>query len=111
MTHIYNLIKYIVDTRSTGLKFSKIEDPDQSMGCLKFYVDSDWDGDNVSRKYVSFWVVYIQNNPIEWESLQQQKNLNHPQKKSLLKSQIYEKKKISFLIFLNYLVSILNILL
>ena len=47
MNHLYNVIKYVVDTKSMGLKFSKIEDPDQSMWCLKCYVDSDWDGDHV----------------------------------------------------------------
>ena len=55
-----------------GFKFSKIEDPDQSMWCLKCNVDSYWAGDNVSRKSVSALIVYVQNNPTEWGSLQQQ---------------------------------------
>ena len=54
MTHLYNVIKYVVDTKSMGLKFSKIEDPDQSMWCLKFYVDIYFYGGNLSRKYVFF---------------------------------------------------------
>ena len=72
MTHLYNVIRYVVDTKSMGLKFSKIGDPDQTMWCLRCYVDSDWDGDKISRKSVSGWIVYIQNNPIAWGSRQQQ---------------------------------------
>ena len=41
------------------------------MWCLKCYVDGDWAGDYVSRNSVSGWIVYMQNNPIEWGSRQQ----------------------------------------
>ena len=49
MTHLYNVIRYVVDTKSMGLKFSKIGDPDQTIWCLRCYVDSEWDGDKISR--------------------------------------------------------------
>ena len=72
MTHLYNVIRYVVDTKSMGLKFSKIGYPDQTMWWLRCYVDSDWASDKISRKSVSGWIVYIQNNPIAWGSRQQQ---------------------------------------
>ena len=49
MTHLYNVIKYVVDTKSIGLNFSKIEEQDKSIWSIKFYVDCDCDGDNLSR--------------------------------------------------------------
>ena len=73
MNHLYSVIRYVIYTKSMGLKFKKIDDKDQSMWILKCYVNSDWSGDKVSRKSVSGWIEYVQYNPLAWGSLQKQK--------------------------------------
>ena len=88
INNLYNEIKYFVDTKIMVLKISKIEDKYQSICSLKCYVESDWDGNNVSSKYISCWILYYQKTQYIGDHFNNRQYINNNQKKSLFKSHI-----------------------
>ena len=68
---MYKLIKYVVHTRNYGVKITLNKTEDIFPLRLTCFTDSDWAGDADTRKSISGWIIFIQDNPICWGSRQQ----------------------------------------
>jgi Reverse transcriptase (RNA-dependent DNA polymerase) len=62
------LLKFVIDTRSYGLKMHPFKDRTKQKWVLTAYSDSDWAGDKSSRKSVSGYSVFLMGAVILWKS-------------------------------------------
>ena len=65
------VIKYVLDTKSLGLKIQPKFPKDSVKWELYVYSDSDWAGDKDNRRSVSGYVMFLCGVPIAWRSKQQ----------------------------------------
>jgi hypothetical protein len=62
------LLKFVIDTKSYGLKMQLIKDRSTQKWVLTAYSDSDWAGDKTTRKSVSGYSVFLMGAVILWKS-------------------------------------------
>ena len=70
MKSLYQLIKYVVDTRHHGLVMEPT-DTNNNTWEMRAFCDSDYAGDKAGRKSISGFVIYIQGCLISWKSRSQ----------------------------------------
>ena len=68
MKMLYNVIKYVEDTKAWKLDFSPTKEMKWTM---RGYSNSDFAGDQDTRRSVSGFVIYLNNAPINWRSKSQ----------------------------------------
>jgi hypothetical protein len=62
------LLKFVIDTKSYGLKLNPFKDRGQQKWILTVYSDSDWAGDKATHKSVSGYSVFLMGAVVLWKS-------------------------------------------
>jgi len=65
------VIKFVLDTKSFGLKIEPIKEKEDGLWHIMCYCDSDYAGDPATRKSVSGFIIFLMNVPIMWRSKSQ----------------------------------------
>ena len=65
------VVKYVLDTKSFGLRMEPFVLEDKLVWGMVLYTDSDWAGDKDNRRSVSGFILFLCGVPIMWRSKQQ----------------------------------------
>jgi hypothetical protein len=101
---ILRVIKFVIDTKTFGLKVQPKFDNNLGWN-LKIFCDSDWAGDPETRVSVTGFIIYLLNVPICWHSKSQKGvTLSNTEAKYVVISEAVKELK-----FIYYLLSDLHI--
>jgi hypothetical protein len=71
LKEMYRVIKYLLNTKTFGLKLAPTPLKEEQSFQLTIYSDSDWASDRNTRKSTTGFIIFLQDAPILWKSQSQ----------------------------------------